>query len=743
MSSAVNADNVPPKSIDGFVNNAYMEYELEKLLAELDVADPEPALYQPPAADTSVPDIELPDVTSDPINDSRVGSDPVHNVRLAPPLPAEDGQGRVESEAVFDVPLVRAEPAGDIDARQPVTNNISSLDASFQQHLGLARSANASARRAGTLAASIAYTLGADGTTVSEAAPLGLAVRIIAGEMAAMQGATASIQPSESVLDVITTPIAHVGDAEDNNPDFFSVYLPAQLSAGEKSALVSLLVPGGPGAYTWRYREPDDPRAAVMPAITRKLFAGGVERILAVTERADVLPAVGGAALTYANLFGLERYYRRHFGNAVFDAAWRTVYAASAVYVEPDIVEPCPLRPGDNFVVRRTTHQIDGLDLQDDMFTWLGGQHVPPRYRDFLPVGYEDFSKDRVLRRFNDLAWELGRENNENLPARWKRAEPYATGVTFVYMRPAEGDGDAEEDNIDFGWDDLLPFLAELALPKDRLFFRTGYYHFSRLGLPDSLVEGDRDPVPPDIGRGHLIRNVYGAADFASMNLPGLRINEIVGLVAHFTRPAARTAIRENHIRQQRKGRARNYVAHLHLLNFYSYFRSNVWPSDLMQVSYPHAPFLKRLAKPIRPFCWMDELDPSAYPGQNWWVLESAYLIRGTNNRTPFGGFLVAGTWECDTRGVVDLGKRENSLIAIEAAFRASVNDGGQISASGRFGNTTFDIIRGANGMVNPMPFAPRIRTLRGSESVDLAADGGVNTLQPGCNLSAGNVYSV
>nr|WPD49320.1 capsid protein [Alternavirus fusarii] len=741
MSSAVNADNVPPKSIDGFVNNAYMEYELEKLLAELDVADPEPALYQPPAADVSVPDIQLPDITSDPINDSRVGSDPVHHVRLAPQLPAEDTNGQVEGEAVFDVPLVRAEPAGDIDTRQPVANNISSLDASFQQHLGLARSANASARRAGTLSASIAYTLGADGTTVSEAAPLGLAVRIVAGELAAMQGATASIQPQECALDVITTPIATVGDAEDQNPDFFSVYLPSQLSLGEKSALVSLLVPGGPGAYTWRYRAPDDPRAATMPSITRKLFAGGVERILAVTERADVLPAVGGAALTYANLFGLERYYRRHFGNAVFDAAWRTVYAAAAVYVEPEIVDPAPLRPGDNFTVRRTTHEIDGLDLQDDIFTWGGGQHVPPNYRDLLPIAYDDFSKDRVLRRFNDLAWLLSRELGANLPVRYRRAEPYLTGISFTFVRPDE-EGEPEDDSIDFGWEELLVQLNQIPLPRDRLFFRTGYYHFSALGLPDSVGEDDRDPVAPGVGRGHRIRNVYGAADFATINLPGLRINEIVGLVAHFTRPAARTAIRENHPRQQRKGRARNYVAHLHLLNFYSYFRGNIWPADLMQVSYPHAPFLKRVPKPLRPFCWMDELNPSAYPGQNWWVLESAYLIRGTTNRTPFGGFLVSGTWECDSRGVVDLGKRENSLVAIEAAFRASLNDGGQISASGRFGNTTFDIIRGANGMVNPMPFAPRIRTTRGSESVDLAAEGGVNTLQPGCNLSAGNVYS-
>lgn len=742
MSSVVNADNVPPRAIGGFVNNAYMEYELERLLAELDVRDPEPALYQPPAADTNFEDLTQYDVANDPINDSRLGSDPVHHVRTAPTPIAEDGQGVEEGEAIFDVPLVRAEPAGDIDTRQPVTNNVSSLDAAFQQHLGLARSANASARRAGTLAASIAYTIGADGTTVTEAAPLGLAVRIVAAELAAMQGATASVQPTDSVLDVITTPIAHVGDAEDNNPDYFSVYLPSQLSAGEMSALVSLLVPGGPGAFSWRYRTAGDPRAIVMPSITRKLFSGGIERILAVTERALVLPAVGGAALTYANLFGLERYYRRHFGNAVFDAAWRTVYAAAAVYLEPDIVAAAPLRPGDNFVVRRTRHEWDGLDLQGPEFTWQGGQHIPDRFRDFIPITYEDLTRDRTIRKFEGLAWLLARETRDDLPVRWKRAEPYRTGITFVYMRQMEDGEDPEEDSIDLGWDDLLEHLAELHLPADRLFFRTGYYYFSALGLADSLVDEDRDPVPPDVGRGHAIRNVYGASDFASVALPGLRINEIVGLVAHFTRPAARTSIRENHPRQQRHGRARNYVAHLHLLNFFSYFKSNVWPADLMQVSYPHAPFLQRIAKPLRPFFWMQELNPSAYPGQNWWVLESQYTIRGTTNRTPFAGFLVAGTWLSDTRGVVDLGLKENSLIAIEAAFRAALNDGGQISASGRFGNTTFDIIRGRNGLVNPMPFAPRIRTIRGSETVDLAADTGVNTLQPGCNVSAGSIYS-
>nr|WDS83879.1 unknown [Ilyonectria robusta alternavirus 1] len=742
MSSAVNADNVPPKEIGGFVNNAYMEYELELLLAELDVADPEPALYQPPSPDVDFEPLAQPDVTLDPINDSRLGSDTRHNVRTAPPILSRDDAGPVEGEACFDVPIVAPEPTSDIDARQPVTNNVSSLDAAFQQHLGLARSATASARRAGTLAASIAYTIGAEGTTVTEAAPLALAVRIVGAELAAMQGATASAQPYNGVLDVITTPIADIGDAENNNPDFFSVYLPSQLSLGEKSALISLLVPGGPGAYTWRYRAPNDPRADVMPSITRKLFAGGIERVLAVTERREVLPAVGGAAMTYANLFGLERYYRRHFGNAVFDAAWRTVYAAAAIYVEPDVVNEAPLRPGDNFVVRRVTHEIDGIDLHGAPFTWDGPQHVEARLRDFMPTPFEDFTKGGKVHRFEDLAWRLFRQIDPNLPVRYKKAEPYLTGITFEYLaQPEDDDDDETEERVDHGWDELLEHLEAL-LPAERLFFRTGYYHFSDLGLPDQAVDEDRDPEPPLYGRSTRVRNVYGAADFAKMALPGLRINELVGLVAHFTRPAARTAIRENHPRQQRHGRARNYVGHLHLLNFFSYFKGDIWPCDLTQISYPHAPFLKRIAPPLRPFCWMDELVPEAYPGQNWWVLESQYLIRGTNNRTPFAGYLVAGTWLCDSRGVVNLGLKDNCLVAIESAFRSALDDGGQISASGRFGATNFDIIRGPNGMLTPMGFAPRISTLRGSETVDLAADTGVNTLQPGANVAAANVYS-
>nr|WPT28601.1 hypothetical protein [Colletotrichum fioriniae alternavirus 1] len=742
MSSATNADNVHPEIINGLVNNAYMEYDFEKLLAELSIPDAQPALDQPEAPDTTVEPFTQPDITADPINDSNVGSDPRHYVRTAPDPVSLDDRAPVEGQAFFDVPLVAPEPASDIDARQPVTNNVSSLDATFQQHLGLARSANASARRAGTLAASVAYTIGTDGTTVNEASPLSLAVRIVAGELAAMQGATASAQPIDSVLDVIATPIKDVGDAEDRNPDFFSVYLPSQLSRGEKSALLSLLVPGGPGAFAWRYRAEGDDRAAFMPSITRKLFSGGIERILAVTEKREVLPAVGGAALTYANLFGLERYYRRHFGNAVFDAAWRTVYAAAAVYAEPRVVEPAPLRPGDNFEVRRVTHEIDGVDMQGDQFSWLGGQHFGERLNDFIPSLYEDFGNARTVSRFEALGWRLGREVNDALPARYKRAEPYATGVTYIYM--ADGDDDDDdpvEDQVDFGWVELLEHVARL-LPADRLFFRTGYFHFSGLGLPDQLNDGDVDPRAPDFGRRTDIRNVYGAADFASLALPGLRVNEIVGLVAHFTRPAARTPIRENHPRQQRKGRARNYAAHLHLLNFYSYFKRDVWPSDLMQISYPHAPYLKHVPPALRPFCWMNELVPEAYPGQNWWVLESAYTIRGTTNRTSFGGFLVPGTWHADTRGVVDLGTKSTSLVAVEAAFRSALNDGGQISASGRFGASNFAIIRGPNGLINPMSFAPRIRTSRGSETVSLAADTGVNTLQPGSNVAAGNIYS-
>jgi len=130
----------------------------------------------------------------------------------------------------------------------------------------------------------------------------------------------------------------------------------------------------------------------------------------------------------------------------------------------------------------------------------------------------------------------------------------------------------------------------------------------------------------------------------------------------------------------------------------------------------------------------MGRIEPRGYQEQNWLVLESSYLIRGAGTESAFVGHGVPGTWPVRTDGVIDLTDSRVKLVAVEAAYRASVNEGGLIAADGRFGGTTFKIVRGTKGLVNPLAFAPRIDTVRGTAGVKLMHDRGPATFQAGGN---------
>lgn len=75
----------------------------------------------------------------------------------------------------------------------------------------------------------------------------------------------------------------------------------------------------------------------------------------------------------------------------------------------------------------------------------------------------------------------------------------------------------------------------------------------------------------------------------------------------------------------------------------------------------------------------MAEIEPKAYPGKNWWELESPYLVAGAINTTPFSGFGVRGTWvvfSANSWNTIDLTREENLYTAIESACRAEVSYG-------------------------------------------------------------------
>jgi hypothetical protein len=754
--------------------DAYMARSLESVLARLE----EPDVVSDHKV--SSPDLKFEESTSadlkdDPLNAASVSTSVNHTVRTAPNQVAHE-RNLVTPEVFWDVPIRKAQPTSFVPAVEPVIHSVSGTDVGFQQFLNLTRNANAGAKRNGSLAASIAYTLGQDGVTVTDGSPVAVASRVTAARLAAEQGATASAQPSDGPLDVIWAPISDVGAAEDANQDAFAVYMPSGLSPGAMSALASLLVPGGPGAYTWRYRphnvnvppdpgavanavahnaaHPDNPmampvgyvdheddaRAHFMPAVSRHMHSGGHNFLLVVTERRDVvLPAVGGASLTVNNLAAIEAFYRRWWGHEVWDAAWRGTLAMAAVYREPTLEPAGVLDVGENFELRRASHSIGGQNMHDDIFTWTGPQTPHAAGGDMaLPTDAIDNTRHGTSQEIKDIGWAVCRQHDPGLPRRFNEALLDATGLRYLY-RPLGGDDD---EAVDRGWDDVFrQDLRALLGDRQRRLLRATYLHLTHMTMPMGL-----DVFPDDEGaeidETTIIRNVFGARDHARLELPGLAMVEVIGLIANYTQPARRKAVHSTFSRPTRKNRASNYASHLHLANYFNFVKGDVWPCDLKTFPRKHSAYIRMLRPALRPWCWMDSLMPDYYQEQNWVVLESSGMIRNASSAEPFAGTLVPGTWPANSSGIVDLTDGRVNFCAVEAAFRNSTNDGGPISAVGRFGADAFWVVRGNNGTVHSLGFAPRIDTPRGTAGVQLHADGGINTLQPGANVAA-PIYSV
>lgn len=722
---------------------AFMAQEIESLVAELcgyekTVGDAEPS------CDTSFAKIDLPDVKDDPLNSFAVGEDDTYRVVTAPPPLVTAGNGvEITPNVAWDVPIRPAEVATELDVTETLVCNASATDAAFRNFLNLTRSANASAKRGGNFAASLAYTIGEMGTDTLEGSPMAFAVRITAAKLAASQGATASAQPHDMPFNVHQTLLANVSDAERLHPDTFSVYLPSGLSAVSMAAAVSLLPIGGPGCYTWRYRAAQaagggggaaaaDPRGDFMPSVVRHLFGGGHNNILLVTERAVALPVVGGAALTYAALDGLENYYRTQWGGRVFDAAWRTTYAMAAVYVEPGAVaDPAPMRPGENFRVYDATTAIDGVDLQGDIFTWTGPQgahHVDgPRGRSVDVVDWGDERHHKDLKR---AVWEAVAVLEGLRGVGYENMTLDEIGAHGSYRSPDP----IVVDPVQFAhdWDDIITEADRLGTARSRLVF-AGMLFFVGTDMArwlDSDPEDERDRID-DTTR---IRNVFGAKDHAKLALPAMRIEKLVGLLALFHTPIRHDRVPSALNRRSARRRARKYAAHLHLLVHFAYVKRDIWPADLRNKPVRHDWYIMEIAPALRPACWMDVMRPDYYPFQNWQVLESSCLIRGARADTPFVGSAVAGVWPQRFDGVVKLNDRNAHYVAIEAAYKTALHEGGMMSANSLFATTHFAIIRNKLGMANPLPFAPRISHIRGTQEVTLTSDAGAMTFQNGAN---------
>lgn len=723
--------------------NLFMQREMEEVLAELEGDQPKIDYgYEPPSPDVTTPAATEVDVTADPLNDHRVGDVDARYVKVTPTPVAMDAGPVVNSMSTYHVPRTRARFAADLSSRQAVSNNVSSVDASFTQHLGLSRSANASARRTGNLAASVAYTLGEDGTRNTEASCLSIASRVASALMAARQGAVAHALPVSGKFDIAHCTLDEVGDAEARYPDHLPVYLPSDMAPGMMSALVSLLVVGGPGAYEWGFFEDGDARADWMPSVMRFQHPGGTNSILVVTERDVELPAMGGASLTVVNLSALERYWRRFWGNSVWDTAWRTAVASAAVYLVPSVDKSGVITPGDNFEIRRGSVTVDGTNLRGRNFdTWHGIQEgFDDDGGGVLADRYFDLSNRSVQHQRDEVFWRLTQVIRPRDDYRDVGRHIAYGGDTVVVRWQLDGDNPDNPEFAEEQWDyvEVDDDHYHDFTHRERLLVRA--VSCSKLGMGIDALIGRRDPIA-DNYQPRL--NVWGAHDIAQIGLPGLRINEVLGLCAKFTRPVNFSGTSHNDVVDDAYGgRVKLYAAHLHLACMHAYARADLWPADLMLRPREHSSYIRMLAPSMRPWSWLGQLSDREYDQANWWVLEDRGMVRGCHNATPFAGYLVRGAWDADSRAIVRLDSKTTSYPAVEAAVRAALDDGGVIAAVGRFGARRFAAIRGPSGLVNALPVAPRIATQRGLDGVELAADRGLATLQTGACLVGPNYYT-
>ncbi|KAJ4122966.1 hypothetical protein NW768_009957 [Fusarium equiseti] len=152
----------------------------------------------------------------------------------------------------------------------------------------------------------------------------GLLARIATAVLASETGAYAALCPNVPGWDVRVTDLSNAMDAAHRHPAHTPVLLPPGIPKAAGEALVSIMLPGGPSAYGWRYNDPDvqtkngpkpNNRNATMPAYVRKLYPGGSERILVIQDHKDTDWTFGGAALNPVSLRALEVYMRRKFGN--------------------------------------------------------------------------------------------------------------------------------------------------------------------------------------------------------------------------------------------------------------------------------------------------------------------------------------------------------------------------------------------------------------------------------------------
>ncbi|UQZ09638.1 capsid protein [Fusarium solani alternavirus 1] len=713
---------------------AYMDTRLANVLARLaaSAASHQPTLPQVgprPAPDPKPSQADFPETEVDQVNDSSTSTSPTKRVMIAPAPAAVPDQGSFEAESavISDVPLVRARAAEGVEHTTPVQSTLAGIDGAKAHFANVVKQANANLRSEGDLAANIAITLGQDATESTEATLTAVSGRIATARIAVRKGALASRLPTQG-MDVRLSTLRTVASDQRVYPDHVPLYVPSGLTDAGAAALASLLVVGGPGAYVWRY--PDgvaDP--GLQPSGVRWKWPGGSSRLLVVSEDdRDWDVPFGGAAFTETALMEVEDYYRRAWGDGVFDEGWRTVFALYGVYANP---RPFNRQLGRDFIAKRTTTElrVDGEDV-DGRPDWDGPSPVPdpPDLRTRGVFTAVPPGTSAQLGQVTYRAWATAYaghfpDDGQPDPTQYashvveRRGILYTDAGGHVWVATW-----AQLTNDELNDDVLLPQLRRVAATVLRAPFGEG------------VPSGDDAPIFNPLAC--PVRNVFGQNDRSTLYLPRLRIVSVLAVLADISVTVPAAPVQRYLDNENMEATFLGFACHLHFCFIMSLSRQHLEPAVLRALPTPGAVGMLGVPKTLRGLCIPRMMSEYEYDTGGLECLENGNVFR-TMRHTPYAGFAVEGVW-ASKMGIVDVWDPGNSYAGLDAAFRATWLSGGVVDIHTRlFRNEHVGVIFSADNLPNPFAVPRFVRGDRGVEGLSVQAGAGMNALLAGRSIDS------
>lgn len=748
-----------PANADFTANEAFLDAQLEELMADLAAMDFYPHTATSP--DTTTPkEHRAPDLSADILNDDQYDVGVVPRVHVAVPPPGF--QAPAEIQNVDLVPVQPAVDATPVPAETPIARSQWFVNQDLTQLSSMTRGATQSARVEGSLAASVAQVLGVEHLHATTSPILGLACRVAQAILCASTGATASQYSDNPGYDIRFTRLSDFDDARALFPGHVPLWAPESLTLGATGALATLCLPFGAGGFTWRFRDAagpvlgPDPRAGLMPAAARTRYPGGSMHIMVVRQGATNGINVGGGSLTLDHLWELERWIRDSMDPGLMDVAWRTMMAAGAVFAEPVILPVPPEGFGDGMRPVQVTTEHEGGQQLKQPWNFPPVQQIANRLR--LPIVGR---LPPMLPAMQNALWNAataaaalnaaaaGPAADAAAVAAARGAAPTPNGWNAAGNRQCvsiyldvdnnvariSSQGPRGGDPQRHDWQ-LAPLVRWMSRPLNGVnpaIYKplSGYMQTvgSSLGDIDAPTGLDDFPDEPPGG----IRNVYGHDDGVTLRLPEfdlLRITPII-IGAHVllkhTKKHGRTDRRSLERRRAR------YASRLHLLHNYNCAERDFWPHDMHWITLSHGTLMRKLPPYAQNLCLMARMSTVDYEAPNWQVLESPYLVTGGTRHTAYYGFQVPGTWIVDEGGRASVSGPHTNYPALDAALRDTLDSGRLVHVNERL-RSNFAPVLNCHNMHAPLGISPRALGGRTERATDITVSAFGPRLAAGSN---------